>query len=333
MVYIKKYTIAELTSYINWLYFFHAWGMPPRFAAVAQVHACPGCRGTWIAQFDGNDRMQAREAMKLYDEALRLLRELDAEEYIVRGIVGLFSAWSDGDDILLDVSADNEVSAGEPSSDFGEQPGIRRLCFLRQQRVAKPNEPYLCLADFISPHRPPVGAGVEIKRLPIANVLGLFATAVENKMEHLFVDDDYRHLLVQTLSDRLAEAAAERLHEEVRQTLWGYAPHEQLSPRELFAEHYQGKRPAIGYPSMPDQSFMFDFAQILPIERIGISLTENGMMRPHAAVAGLMLGHPATRHFAVGPIDKVQLENYARRRHASFEDLKRYLAGNLCVRS
>lgn len=174
------------------------------------------------------------------------------------------------------------------------------------------NAPYLCLADFISPHRPPSDADIHV--LPIGNVIGLFATAAEISMEHLYDHDDFKRLLVQTLSDRLAEAAAERIHEQVRQTLWGYAPSERFSCQELFSEKYQGRRPAIGYPSMPDQSFIFDFAKILPLERIGITLTENGMMQPHAAVAGLMLGHPATRHFSIGTIDEAQLCDYAKRR-------------------
>lgn len=148
-------------------------------------------------------------------------------------------------------------------------------------------------------------------------------------MEHLYDHDDFKRLLVQTLSDRLAEAAAERLHEQVRQTLWGYAPSERFSCQELFSEKYQGRRPAIGYPSMPDQSFIFDFAKILPLERIGITLTENGMMQPHAAVAGLMLGHPATRHFSIGTIDEAQLCDYAKRRGLRPDDVRRYLVGNL----
>lgn len=312
MLHIQEYSISELVPYINWIYFFHAWGMPPRFASVAQVHDCPGCRSAWQAQFADADQAQAHECARLYNDALKMLRDLNAEGRHVKGIVGLFPAWSEGDDVMVKTTNTTET---------------QRLSFLRQQHVVSPDAPYLCLADFISPHRPPEEDNLQ--SLPIGNVIGLFATAVEAAIEHLYDADDYLRLLVQTLADRLAEAAAERLHEQVRQTLWAYAPQERLSAQELFAEKYQGRRPAIGYPSLPDQSFIFDFAKILPMERIGITLTENGMMCPHAAVAGLMLGHPATRHFSVGAIDETQLGDYAHRRGLRPEDLKRYLIGNL----
>lgn len=313
MLHIQAYTITELAPYINWIYFFHAWGMPPRFATVTQVHDCPGCRGAWQAQFPESDQAQARESIKLYAEAQQMLRTLSSKNCRINSIVGLFPAWSDGDDVMVAANPD------------GTTP--RRLCFLRQQQVLQKNAPYLCLADFISPHRPPSDADIHV--LPIGNVIGLFATAAEASMEHHYDHDDFKRLLVQTLSDRLAEAAAERLHEQVRQTLWGYAPSERFSCQELFSEKYQGRRPAIGYPSMPDQSFIFDFAKILPLERIGITLTENGMMQPHAAVAGLMLGHPATRHFSIGTIDEAQLCDYAKRRSLLPDDVRRYLVGNL----
>lgn len=65
------------------------------------------------------------------------------------------------------------------------------------------------------------------------------------------------------------------------------------------------------------------------MEQIGISLTENGAMRPHATVCGLMLAHPAARYFAVGKIGNDQLEDYARRRGMPVETIKKFLAANL----
>ena len=313
MLHIQAYSITELAPYINWIYFFHAWGMPPRFATVAHVHDCPGCRSAWFAQFPESEQAQARECSKLFAEAQQMLKTLSSKNCRINSIVGLFPAWSDGDDVMIAGNAADTTP--------------RRLCFLRQQQASTPNGPCLSLADFISPHRPP--SDTSIRDLPIANVIGLFATAAEAAMEHLYDHDDYKRLLVQTLSDRLAEAAAERLHEQVRQTLWGYAPNERLTAQELFSEKYQGRRPAIGYPSLPDQSFIFDFAKVLPLQRIGISLTDNGMMQPHAAVAGLMLGHPATRHFSIGTIDETQLCDYAERRGLHCDEVKRFLIGNI----
>ena len=188
--------------------------------------------------------------------------------------------------------------------------GDTRLSFLRQQ-----HPPYLCLADFISPD---------------SDRIGLFAASVDADFEHLYEgEDDYRHLMAQTLADRLAEATVEMAHEHVRKYDWGYAILERLSIPDLFAEKFQGIRPAVGYPSLPDQSLNFDLDCLLDFSSIGIQLTESGAMRPHASVSGLMFAHPKAQYFSIGRIGEDQLADYARRRVRPVEDLRHFLAGNL----
>ena len=136
-------------------------------------------------------------------------------------------------------------------------------------------------------------------------------------------------VFIQTLGDRLAEAATEKMHQYVRQTAWGYAPDENLPIPDLLAERFQGIRPAVGYPSLPDQSVNFILDNLLDMQRIGITLTENGAMHPHSSVSGLMLAHPAARYFAVGRIGEDQLKDYARRRGLTVERMKKFLAALL----
>lgn len=136
-------------------------------------------------------------------------------------------------------------------------------------------------------------------------------------------------MLVKTLCERLAEAAAEKVHETIRKEVWGYAKDEKLTKEELLNEDYQGIRPAVGYPSLPDISVSFLLDSLLDMGRIGIRLTENGMMQPHASVCGLMFAHPASRYFSVGKIDEEQLLDYARRRGVSPDEIRKYLTANL----
>jgi len=136
-------------------------------------------------------------------------------------------------------------------------------------------------------------------------------------------------MLIQTLSDRLAEAAAEYLHEKVRKEYWGYAPDEKLSTEELFKAHYQGIRPAVGYPSLPDQELIFTLDKLLQLNRIGVSLTENGALLPTSSVAGFYFSHPESSYFVIGQISEEQLQDYAVRRGKPAEDLKRFLIKNL----
>ena len=235
--------------------------------------------------------------MQLFKEANRMLNELDTA-YHTHGVVNIMDANADGDDLLLN---------------------SKRFPRLRQQTAKlKEDDPFLCLSDFVRP----LSSGITDK-------IGAFATTVDAEMELLYAEDDYKRMLVQTLSDRLAEATAEKLHEDVRKKLWGYAPDENLSVKDLHNEKYQGIRPAVGYPSLPDQSVNFLLDELLDMKQIGISLTENGMMKPHASVCGLMFAHPASRYFSIGKIGEDQLADYAARRGMSIEETKKFLAANL----
>ncbi len=262
-------------------------------ARLAHLCACPGCQSAWIREQTDALREKAAQAAKLYNDACEELRRLEGEGHQAHALVRLGAANADGDDILLQCGT--------------------RIPLLRQQHT-DPDRPCLCLSDFILP----LGKGRTDR-------IGLFASSTDRAVEESHPDDPYRHLLAQTLADRLAEACIEKAHQHVRTTLWGYAPDENLTPDELFSEQFQGIRPAVGYPSLPDQSLNFLLDELLGFRQIGISLTENGAMQPHASTSGLMLAHPAARHFRVGPVAPDQLADYARRRGMEIDRLRRFL--------
>ena len=291
---ILHYPVREVAPYINWIYYFHAWGMEPRFASIAEVHDCPSCRASWVSSFPAGEQAKAREAMKLYDEAIGLLRQW-ADKPMCHALFLLADAHSEGDDIIVD--------------------GRVRIPFLRQQHVGKSGYT-LCLSDFIK------GSYSEQGDRDIANTIGIFATTISP----LWGDEREASLQLSTLSDRLAEATAEKMHEEVRKHYWGYASEEQLTLRELHEERFQGIRPAVGYPSLPDQSINFLLDELLHFSEIGITLSENGAMSPHSSVSGFMFAHPKAQYFAVGSISEEQLRDYAHRRQMPVEQMKRFLA-------
>ena len=174
----SSFAIHDLTPYINWIYFFHAWGFQPRYAAIANIHGCDSCRAIWLTTFPEEERSKASEAMQLYKEANRMLNELD-RDFEVKTIFKLCPANADGDNLIID--------------------GIT-FPLLRQQVKKKENQPFLCLSDFVRP----LSSG-------ITDVVGAFASSIDADMEGLYEKDPYKHLLVQTLSDRLAEAATEKM--------------------------------------------------------------------------------------------------------------------------
>ena len=260
---IISYDIHQLKPYINWGYFFYAWGM----------HNKP-----------------LDERQKLQEEAVSVLTDLEGK-YKAYALFLLMDAHSEGDDIVL-----------------GDG---RRIPLLRQQQ---PGSECLCLADFLHPEH---------------DRIGLFATSVDMGLEKDFDHDTYLKMMVQLLADRLAEAAAECMHESVRKTYWGYAPDEQLTMQQLHAEQFQGIRPAVGYPSLPDTSLNFVLNEVLDFRQIGIRLTESGAMKPHASVSGLMISHPAAHYYLLGTIGRDQMTDYARRRGLPVEVVRKFLSSNL----
>ncbi len=235
--------------------------------------------------------------MALYDEALIILREMDATIQ-THTLIGLYKANSKGNDIVI-------------WDDEGQK---HTLPMLRQQHGII----CLCISDYFRP----ITSNKSDK-------IGIFVSSVDEAMESSYPNDPYRHLLCQTLADRLAEATIELSHETIRKKLWGYVPDEQLSIPQLLTEEFQGRRPAVGYPSLPDQSINFLLNDIIDFSLAGVQLTENGAMIPHASISGLMLSHPAIRHFSIGKISEEQLNDYAQRRGFSIPKMKQFLAANL----
>ena len=302
---LKTYRISELIPFINWLYFYHAWGLSGKPKA---------------------------DKEKIKQEALQMLASWE-EKYHTHAIFKLFEVGSEGDDLIFflpSTSEENGISGtsggnGTPGTSGIESNGIEekkeknlRFPMLRQQHPSAPGEPNLCLADFIRP----LSQGIR-------DQIGVFCTSVDGTIIDVYRHDDYLNMMAQTLSDRLAEATAEKLHEEVRREYWGYAPDENLTIEQQHREEYQGIRPAIGYPSLPDTSANFLINQLLDMKQIGIRLTETGMMTPHASVSGLTFSHPKARYFELGKIGDDQLRDYARRRGVPVELMRRFLQSSL----
>ena len=256
------------------------------------------------------------EKSRLRHEAESLLSTLEGK-YFAFALFELFPAHSSGDDIVISSPPE---SGGEPEGRGGLNSGLHtRIPCLRQQQGPPP---YLCLSDFLAPLSPLPSEGQ-------GEVIGLFATSVSPGLESDFDSDPYLKMMTQLLADRLAEAAAERMHEQVRKDFWGYAADENLSIPDMLVEKFQGIRPAVGYPSLPDTSLNFIINDLIDMSQIGIRLTESGAMKPHASVSGLMFAHPQARYFSIGKIGEDQLLDYASRRGLPLELCRKFLASNL----
>lgn len=300
---IPHIPLEDIIPYVHWNFFFSAWRLSGRYAELAYLHDCDACRAEWLNKFEGAEREKAQEGMKLFTDAKKLLDRLAAMKVdYCRAIYGFFPASSENDIIRL---------------------GNMEIPVLRQQAKKKDRTEYKSLADYVMP--------ASEGRTDYIGAFAVTAGAGADKLHAEFEaeGDTYSAMLLQSLTDRLAEAVAEYLHEKVRKEYWGYAADENLSIPDLFRVKYQGIRPAMGYPSLPDQLQNHLLDDLLGLSRIGVSLTENGAMLPTATVSGLYFAHPESQYFMIGTIDEEQIKEYASRRGYTVEQAKRLLNRNM----
>ena len=252
-----------------------------------------------------DDEIVGESARNLFADARAMLERIVSEKWLTaKAVCGFWPCARDEDDVILHLE--------------GNVPPIH-LPFLRQQIRKSRDRANFCLSDFIDPD---------------GDWLGGFAVSIHGIEPHLArfqaAHDDYNDILLKALADRFAEAMAERLHQHVRTTLWGYAPGEQLTNEALIKEQYRGIRPAPGYPACPDHSLKPILFDLLKAEEsIGISLTESFAMLPTSAVSGFYFAHPESQYFGVARIGRDQLEDYAARRSIPLAQAERWLRPNL----
>lgn len=246
------------------------------------------------------------EAKKLFKDAQDMLDEIIQHKSLrANATVGLFNAEAIGDDVnILDAS-------GRLKTKFH---------FLRQQGKKASGIPNISLADFVAPKDDYFGG------FAVTAGIGIEKLVEQYKKDH----DDYKEIMVKALADRLAEAFAELMHAKVRRELWGYSRKEDLANDELIKEKYQGIRPAPGYPACPDHTEKRLLFDLLEVEKnAGIELTESFAMYPASSVSGFYFSHPSSRYFGLGKIGKDQVEDYAKRKQMSIEEVEKWLAPNL----
>jgi 5-methyltetrahydrofolate--homocysteine methyltransferase len=284
------YSLTELLTIIDWTPFFISWDLAGKYPDILQ------------------DEKVGAAARSLFADAQALLQRIIDEKLITaRAVIGFWpAARVAGDDI--------EVYADDDRSET-----IATLHQLRQQ-IDKPNgKPNLSLADFIAPKDS--GAADYFGGFVVTAGIG----ADELSRSFIAANDDYNSIMVKALADRLAEALAEHMHLLVRREFWGYVPDENLDNSALIKERYQGIRPAPGYPACPDHTEKATLFRLLNAERIGVELTEHFAMTPAAAVSGFYYAHPESSYFAVGKIQRDQVEAVAQRKGMPLPELERWL--------
>jgi 5-methyltetrahydrofolate--homocysteine methyltransferase len=289
----EDYSLEEISKYIDWTFFFHAWKLNGKYPEIFE------------------DPIKGEEAKKLYQDAQELLAKIIENKMLeAKGVIGFFPANSNGDDIIL--------YKDEQKTDI-----LETLNFLRNQEEKQNDYPNLCLSDFITPKT----SGKEDYIGTFAVTTGINLEKWTSKFEQDL--DDYSSIMMKILADRLAEAYAELIHVNVRKKYWGYAPNEDLTLPSILKEEYQGIRPAPGYPACPEHSEKKKIFDIMDVESLGITLTENFAMYPAASVSGYYFANKNTQYFNVGKISKDQVKDYAKRKTTSVSEIERLLNANL----
>ncbi|MDH4555674.1 methionine synthase [Pseudomonas sp. BN417] len=290
---LEDIDLAVLAKYIDWTPFFIAWDLAGKYPRIL------------------TDEVVGEAATSLFNDAQAMLKQLiDGKLIKARAVFGFWPANQvDHDDIEV------YDAHGKP---------LAKLHHLRQQTIKPDSKPNYCLADYVAP-----------KESGITDYVGGFITTAGIGAEELAKQfegkgDDYSAIMVKALADRLAEACAEWLHERVRKEYWGYAADEHLDNEALIKEQYKGIRPAPGYPACPDHTEKGTLFRLLdPHSTSGVTLTEHYAMFPAAAVSGWYFAHPEAQYFAVGKIERDQVESYSKRKGQDQAVSERWLSPNL----
>lgn len=282
--------IQIVRNYIDWSPFFNSWEL----------------KGTFPRIFE--NEKYGEEAKKLYDDAIKLLDELSNDRILeINAVIGIFPCLKTNETLHL-------YSNTEHTNEIGQ------LHFLRQQTKKQEEMKNNSLVDYISPK---------------GDFIGTFAVTAGKNIEHYLTQykkehDDYKDILLKAVADRLAEAATEWLHEEVRKNIWAYSPEENLSNEDLIQEKYRGIRPAPGYAACPDHSEKATIWSLLDVEKkTGISLTENYAMFPTASVSGYYFAHPDIKYFGIGKIGEDQIESLSKAKNIDKTIVQKFLRPNL----
>jgi 5-methyltetrahydrofolate--homocysteine methyltransferase len=293
------FPLEDLRQRIDWTPFFLTWELVGKYPAIFE------------------DKIIGVEAKKLFDDANRMLDEVISKKLLkAKGVIGFYEANAVGDDVVIkEENSQSQIQNLKSEMTFN---------FLRQQNEKAADQPYLCLADFVAQ-----------KESGKQDYMGMFAVTAGIGIEPLIEayekdHDDYNSIMIKSIADRLAEAFAEKMHELVRKEYWGFAKDENLTDEEIIKEKYDSIRPAPGYPACPDHTEKRKLFDLLQAETTtGITLTENFAMYPTAAVSGFYFANPGSKYFAVGKIQKDQVEEYAKRKNVSVEYVEKWLAPNL----
>jgi len=291
---LKDCSLETISQYIDWSPFFQVWELRGKYPEILK------------------SPLYGKEASNIFRDANKLLETIIKENLLqASGVFGLFAANAIGDDI-------------EIYTDDTRTKVLTTIHSLRQQGKKRESVANLALADFIA-----------TKDSNKADYIGAFAVTAGKGIEKLIAKfqaehDDYNIIMVKALADRLAEAFAEYLHEQVRIKHWAYAGNEHLSKEELIRERYQGIRPAPGYPACPDHTEKRLLFDLLNVEQsTGITLTESFAMYPAASVSGFYFSHPDSTYFGVGKIAPDQVQEYALRKGMSVAEVERWLGPNI----
>ena len=287
----ENYSLEELSAYIDWTPFFHAWELAGKYPKIL------------------NDEIVGVEATSLFADAQKMLKQIVDEKWLqARAVIGFFPANSVADDI--------EIYADDNRTE------VKAMLFHLRQQMAKPSDrPNSCISDFVAPKES--GKKDYVGAFAVTTGIGIDEHVKRFEADH----DDYNSIMLKALADRLAEAFAECMHQRVRKEFWAYAVNEQLTNDELIAESYQGIRPAPGYPACPDHTEKATLWSLIePDKNAGITITESFAMLPTAAVSGFYFSHPDAKYFGTGKIQKDQVADYAQRKGDDLAVTQRWLA-------
>jgi 5-methyltetrahydrofolate--homocysteine methyltransferase len=178
-----------------------------------------------------------------------------------RVVYGFFQCNADGNDLII----------YHPNEERKE---IVRFNFPRQ-----PDKDLLCLSDYFASLE---SGKTDVTAFQIVTV----GSHVLDLIAEMNEKGDYSNAYyLHGFAVEAAEALAEYAHRHIK--------------KQLAIKINQGRRYSWGYPACPDVADHQKVFQLLPAEKIGITLTSAGQLVPEASTAAIVVHHPDAKYYFI----------------------------------
>ena len=233
-------------------------------------------------QLKANELASDKKMRKFAEMNLEKMKKWGKEYFEPKFLYGYFSSRSDKETVSLFIK-NPKISYACGTLDCEIEPEKESIVF---NFPHSSNKPFLSIADFIRKKEAPRNDLSALQIVTIGNKAVDFAHQLKKK------DKFQDYFLWYGFCSAMTEALADYAHSKIRKEM-GISHKESGKPEDSFKKKYQGARYSFGYNCCPDIFEQKKALELLDAKRIGIEMTDGGLLNPEFSTCAFILHHPS----------------------------------------